>query len=112
MGCGIAQVGAQSGFDTILYDVQHSILERSRITIEQSLDMIVKKGRMKAEEKDAILGRIRYTTNIADCQAGLIIEAIVEKVEAKTNLFNRLSLRPVNAPKARIVEETRNQLCR
>ena len=49
MGCGIAQVGAQSGFDTILYDVQHSILERSRITIEQSLDMIVKKGRMKAE---------------------------------------------------------------
>src|SRR5688572_14688192 len=91
MGCGITQVGAQNGFDTILYDVQYSMLDKSRITIERNLGMMVEKGKMKAQEKDAILDRVKYTTNIADCQAGLIIEAIVEKLEEKGNLFNQLS---------------------
>ena len=91
MGCGIAQVGAQNGFSTILYDVQFSMLEKAAITIRRNLDAIVEKGKITDEERNQVLTRLRYTNNIGDCKAELIIEAIVEKIEQKTNLFNELS---------------------
>lgn len=91
MGRGIAQIAAQNNINTILFDVQLSIIEQASESIHQNLQILVEKGKMTQEEKEAILSRLQFTNNIDDCKAGLIIEAIVEKVEAKINLFNQLS---------------------
>ncbi|HKH63426.1 MAG TPA: 3-hydroxyacyl-CoA dehydrogenase NAD-binding domain-containing protein [Flavitalea sp.] len=91
MGCGIAQVAAQHGFNTILYDVQPSMVEKASVTIERNLSMMVEKGKLEPEEKEATLNRLNYTYNISDCKGELVIEAIIENVEAKATLFNQLS---------------------
>jgi 3-hydroxybutyryl-CoA dehydrogenase len=91
MGNGIAHTAAASGFDVSLVDVTESILERAISTITANLQRGVDKGKMTAEERDAIVGRIRPVTDmerIAD--ADIVIEAIIEKLEAKTELFSKL----------------------
>lgn len=91
MGCGIAQVAAQHGFITILYDVQLSMVENASATIERNLNMLVEKGKLKPEEKEAVRNRLNYTCSIVDCKGELVIEAIVENVEEKASLFNQIS---------------------
>ncbi len=91
MGSGIAQVSAQSGFDTIQFDVNSAMLTKSREAITQSLDWQVSKQKISITEKDACLGRIIFTNDKQQCKADLIIEAIVEKQEAKAELFNSLA---------------------
>jgi len=91
MGNGIAHTAAASGFDVTLIDVGNEILDRAVNTISANLQRGVDKGKMTAEEKQAILGRIRAVTGdeaIAD--ADLVIEAIVEDVAAKVALFQKL----------------------
>ncbi|SDF22308.1 3-hydroxyacyl-CoA dehydrogenase NAD-binding domain-containing protein [Chitinophaga filiformis] len=96
MGAGIAQVAAASGYRTILFDVQAAMLEKAQQQITQQLENAVKKSKMTAEEKDAILERIVFTAQVEDCRAELVIEAIVEKLEIKTTLFNQLAA--INTP--------------
>jgi 3-hydroxybutyryl-CoA dehydrogenase len=91
MGSGIAQVGAMAGYPTLLYDVDESLLRKGRITIEKSLQALVEKGRLAVETQQEIQGRLHYSAAIDDCTADLIIEAIVEKQEAKVDLFRRLA---------------------
>lgn len=91
MGSGIAQVSAQSGFDTIQFDVNSAMLTKSREAITQSLDWLVSKQKISIADKDACLGRIIFTHDIQQCKADLVIEAIVEKQEAKADLFNSLA---------------------
>lgn len=91
MGAGIAQIAAYSGFNTLLFDIQQEGLDRAKAQIEKSLKVAVEKGKLAAEEKDLILQRIRFTAVIEDCVADVIIEAIVEKIAAKTALFNQLA---------------------
>ena len=91
MGCGIAQVAAQHGFDTILYDVHPFMVEKAGITIESNLSTMVEKGKMEQQQKESALARLTFTHNISDCKGDLIIEAIVESLEEKASLFNRLS---------------------
>lgn len=91
MGSGIAQVAAQSGFQTIQFDVKEAMLERSRAQIGQNLQGLVEKGRLDAAGKDAVMNRIRYTTDSSDCKAALIIEAIIENKDAKVDLFRKLA---------------------
>ena len=91
MGCGIAQVAAQHGFVTILYDVQASMVKKANATIERNLNIMVEKGKIKREEKEAALSRLNYTYNISDCKGELAIEAIIENVHEKASLFNQLS---------------------
>ena len=62
MGAGIAQVAAQSGFETVGREVSEELCERARGTIEHYLGRAVEKGRMTAEERDAALGRLTFTT--------------------------------------------------
>jgi len=90
MGAGIAQVAAQSGFDTILYDVQQSILETAIRQIERNLLLQVDRGKIASTEIKSILGRIRCVGDINDCIADLFIEAILENIETKQGLFNQL----------------------
>jgi len=91
MGSGIAQVAAMSGYTTLLYDLDEQVVQKGRHSIETSLRLLTDKKKINAEESAAILGRLSWSSNISDCTADLIIEAIVEKQEAKTDLFRRLA---------------------
>jgi 3-hydroxybutyryl-CoA dehydrogenase len=90
MGRGIALAVAGHGIQTILYDLSAEMIARSSSMIERELEASVKKKRISLPEKENMLGRIRYTTSIQDCKAPLVIEAIIEKTEAKSTLFREL----------------------
>jgi 3-hydroxybutyryl-CoA dehydrogenase len=91
MGSGIAQVAAMAGYKTIQFDVNEQMLARSKAGIETSLQKLADKGKISVEESTAALSRLRFTTRLEDCTAGLIIEAIIEDENAKVNLFNSLA---------------------
>lgn len=91
MGAGIAQAAAQSGFYTLLYELNPAVLEAAKTGIQKNLDMLTGKGKITAEEKNAVLQRIIFTNDIQQCLADIFIEAIVEKAAAKIALFNQLA---------------------
>jgi 3-hydroxybutyryl-CoA dehydrogenase len=91
MGAGIAQLCVQAGFETVGREVAREPAERGRATIEHYLGRGVERGRLSAEERDAALSRLTLTTELADlsgCQ--LVIEAIVEDLDAKRAVFSEL----------------------
>jgi 3-hydroxybutyryl-CoA dehydrogenase len=91
MGSGIAQVCAQAGYETVVREVDPGVLEKGIGRVRKFLEDGVSKGKVQAADRDAILSRIRGTTAIEDLAAcDLVIEAIVEKLEAKRELFAAL----------------------
>lgn len=94
MGSGIAQLTAQSGFNTKLYELNHEVLTKARAAIKKSLTALCDKGRITEEEKNKTIGRIHFTNDIKNCVADIFIEAIIEKAEAKIELFHQLA--PIN----------------
>ena len=91
MGNGIAHTAAASGFDVTLIDVAEAFLERGMSTISANLQRGVDKGKMSADDKQQILGRIRATSDVnAAANADIVIEAIIENLAAKTELFAKL----------------------
>ena len=91
MGAGIAQVSVQSGFETIGREVEPELGERGRATIERYLARGVEKGRLSGEERDAALGRLTLTTDLADlADCDLVIEAALEELELKREIFAEL----------------------
>lgn len=90
MGSGIAQIAAQSDFTTILFDINEDVLSKAKFAIETSLQKLQEKGKITQEQQIAFLKNISFTSKIIDCKADLIIEAIIEKQEAKVSLFNQL----------------------
>jgi len=88
MGNGIAQVCALAGLDVTMLDVSEEALERGVSTIATSLDRMVNKGKLCAEDKVAVLGRIRSTISYQDLRgAGLVIEAATERLEIKLRIL-------------------------
>jgi 3-hydroxybutyryl-CoA dehydrogenase len=88
MGAGIAQVSIQSAHDTVGREISEELNERARSTIDRYLTRAVEKERMTEADRDAALGRLTLTTSLeelADCD--LVIEAIVEELEPKRELF-------------------------
>jgi 3-hydroxybutyryl-CoA dehydrogenase len=91
MGNGIAHTAAASGFDVVLVDVTDFLLQKAVSTITANLQRGVDKGKMTPGERDEIVGRIKTTTDVTSIKdADIVIEAIVEKLEAKTELFAKL----------------------
>jgi len=91
MGNGIAHTAAASGFDVTLIDVAEAFLERGMSTISANLQRGVDKGKMSADDKQQILGRIRPSSDVnAAANADIVIEAIIENLGAKTELFAKL----------------------
>lgn len=91
MGAGIAQVSAQAGYDVVLRDVTDEALARGRAAIEASYAKFVSKGTLPAADADAALGRITTTTDLhAVDSADVVVEAVFEKLEVKTELFAEL----------------------
>ena len=97
MGLGIAQVAAHAGYPTILFDLNFLVLEKASSNIKNSLKYLSNKGNISSLQASAIFDHIKFTTHLKDCTADLIIEAIVEKIDAKVELFNRLAV--LNCPK-------------
>lgn len=91
MGAGIAQVVARSGYATLLFDLNLSILDKARTGIELSLQTLTDKGKISQKEKQSIFSRIHFTNDLQSCLADVFIEAIIEKPEAKIALFNQLA---------------------
>jgi len=92
MGNGIAQVASMSGFEVGLNDIKDEYLVRAKSTIEASLDRMVKKEKISGDDKTSILGRITFTTDFEEAVSGadLIIEAVLENVELKKEVFKKL----------------------
>jgi 3-hydroxybutyryl-CoA dehydrogenase len=91
MGAGIAQVSVQAGCETVGREVSTELAERGRETIEHYLGRAVEKGRMTAEERDAALGRLTLTTELADlADCDLVVEAVLEELRLKREVFAEL----------------------
>jgi 3-hydroxybutyryl-CoA dehydrogenase len=91
MGAGIAQVALQAGQEVVGREISEELGEQARSKIDHFLTRAVEKDRMAAEDKDAAMGRFTTTTELdafADCD--LVIEAIVEELEPKRELFAEL----------------------
>jgi 3-hydroxybutyryl-CoA dehydrogenase len=105
MGAGIAQIAIQAGYETVGREVSDELNERARARIEHFLGRAVEKGRLEAGDREAALGRLRTTTALADLAAcDLVIEAIVEDLDAKRELFGELER--VCAPDAILATNT------
>ena len=105
MGRGIAQLCAQAGLNTLLFDSRSGAVKEAIAAIDKSLEGLVSKGRMTADARAAVLSRIKPISTFDDAKpAGIVIEAIVEDIAAKRALFAELEERV--APDAVIVTNT------
>lgn len=91
MGSGIAQVAAQAGCYTLLFDINAAMLEKASASIKKNLQYLAAKQKISTQELELIFQRIKFVTDTNDCLADVFIEAIVEKVEAKVAIFNQLA---------------------
>jgi 3-hydroxybutyryl-CoA dehydrogenase len=91
MGAGIAQVCVQAGVETVGREVTEELGDRARERIAHYLGRGVEKGRLAGEERDAALARLTTTTELADLAGcDLVIEAVVEELDAKQEIFAEL----------------------
>jgi len=104
MGAGIAQVTATYGYQTILFDVNETMLTKAKAGIEKSLESLVQKQKITADKKSEIISRIQYTNAVTQLKADLIIEAIVERLDIKQQFFNDVAA--VNAPETILATNT------
>jgi 3-hydroxybutyryl-CoA dehydrogenase len=91
MGGGIAQTAAQSGFEVVLEDRSDALASAGYAEIVRRLERRVAEGKLDRKEKNAILGKIRTASSLEECShADLVIEAVIEKEEAKGEIFGSL----------------------
>lgn len=91
MGTGIAHVAAQNGFAVTLCDLAEEVLAKSKSSISKVFDKSIAKGRSTEEAKDKTLNNIKFTTDLNEvADVDLVIEAVVEKLDVKMNLFSKL----------------------
>ena len=105
MGNGIAQVAARAGHHVILHDVRQEFLQRGMGTIDKSLQRDVDKERLDATGKQAIISRIRTTTDFASFkEASFVVEAVIEDLQVKTQVFKMLD--EITSPHAILASNT------
>jgi 3-hydroxybutyryl-CoA dehydrogenase len=91
MGSGIAQIAAQAGCQVVVREVSQAALDKGLGSIEKNMQRMVDKGTIKAEDRDAARGRLKGTTTVADLKdCDLIVEAIIEQLPAKKELWTEL----------------------
>jgi 3-hydroxybutyryl-CoA dehydrogenase len=105
MGAGIAQVSVQAGYETVGREISLELAERGKATIDRYLTRGVEKRRLTQEEKDAAIGRLTLTTELADLAGcDLVIEAVVEELPLKREVFSELER--VTRPEAVLATNT------
>lgn len=91
MGGGIAQTAAQAGFSVRVLETEQRFLDKGMAVIRRNLDGAAAKGRMTAAEADEVFARITPTTDYCDlADSDIVIEAIIENLDAKKELFGKL----------------------
>jgi 3-hydroxybutyryl-CoA dehydrogenase len=91
MGSGIAEVSAKAGLDVLVSEVNDQLVAAGRARISKSLGRAVERGKITEEDRDAVLGRIRFTTELKEmADRDLVIEAATENEELKTKIFATL----------------------
>ena len=91
MGAGIAQVAAQAGFPTVLYDIKPEFVDAGMEKINAFLSGSRARGKLTAEQEQEILSRFQPTTKLEDCAGcALVIEAAPERLELKRDIFKQL----------------------
>ncbi len=90
MGQGIAQVCASVGYSIVLYDIEPDITEKAYQRIEKSFNKAVEKGKLSKEEKEEAIKRIGLTNSIERVVADVIIEAAIERLDIKIQIFSEL----------------------
>jgi len=91
MGNGIAQIAAQIGCEVVMRDIKDEFVERGMKSIDKFLSRSVEKGKLEAGEKDAILGRIKGTTDMSQLKdMDFVIEVVIEDLELKKSVFKEL----------------------
>ncbi len=96
MGSGIAQVAAVAGFQVQLFDLNPEVLKKGMAGIQKNLLKAVELGKLSAENAEATLARIAPADDLRQLVCDVVIEAIIEKTEAKQNVFQ--SLAQINPP--------------
>jgi 3-hydroxybutyryl-CoA dehydrogenase len=96
MGSGIAQVAAVAGFQVQLFDLNPEVLKKGMAGIQKNLLKSVELGKLSAENAEATLARIAPADDLRQLVCDVVIEAIIEKTEAKQNVFQ--SLAQINPP--------------
>jgi len=99
MGAGIAEIVSRSGYRVIAIDMTDATLANARANVEASTARALKRGKLTEDDRDSLLGRVTYSTNLEDLSAAdLVIEAIPEQLELKRELFAKLdAITPVHA---------------
>ncbi len=91
MGNGIAQVFAHAGYEVVMRDIEDRFVEGGMKQINKNLNRSVEKGRISAEEKDAVLSRIKGTTKMEDLKdVDFVVEAVIENAILKKNVYKEL----------------------
>lgn len=104
MGLGIAQVAAAAGLPTVVYDLAEATIGQAQSRLQATLDKLVDKGKMDAAAAAQMMDRLRFTTELNECRADLLLEAIVENLEVKVSLFQKLEA--INTQQAILVSNT------
>jgi 3-hydroxybutyryl-CoA dehydrogenase len=105
MGAGIAQVAAQAGFETLVYDIKQEFIDTGLGRVRSFLQGSRERGKITAEQEKAILDRFRTTTSLEDCKgSALVIEAAPEKLDLKRDIFKQLD--SVCAPETLLASNT------
>ncbi len=92
MGSGIAQVAAETGFDVSLRDIEDRFVQSGLNNIRKNYERAISKGKMKNEQADLILARIKGTVDLAAAVKGaeIVIEAVIENMELKKRVYQEL----------------------
>lgn len=104
MGQGIAQVSAAAGYTTKLYDLDETLSFKALESIKANLSQLVSKNKISEDSKVATLSRLSVEKNSISLKADVVIEAVVEKLAVKQNLF--LELEKINEGKAILATNT------
>jgi 3-hydroxybutyryl-CoA dehydrogenase len=104
MGQGIAQLSIQHGLPTVLFDLSPTALEKAQTAIAAGLGKLVEKNKLTAEARDAALARLTIATDMGLAQADLVIEAVVERLDVKHQLFRELAV--INGPDTILASNT------
>ena len=105
MGAGIVEVFARRGLDVVAVEVDEAAVERGRNTLSGSIERAVAKGKLSEADRDALLGRIRYTTSLNElAEVDLVVEAVPEHLDLKQQIFAELD--KVTKPEAILATNT------
>jgi 3-hydroxybutyryl-CoA dehydrogenase len=105
MGSGIAEQAARSGYCVVMREIDDNALRAGKTRIDKSMARAIERGKITAEERDAVLGRITGTTALADmADCDLVIEAIVENLDMKKDVFREVDR--ITRPEAILASNT------